>query len=186
MKDIRVAKRYAAALFGVARRDSILDAVEQDMTLVSRFLAEVPYLRAVLIQPLVSVARKNIVVDEAFGDRVTASSLNFLKLLIRKRREDLISECIREFRALLAEHTNTVDAEAWSAVPMTPDQQERLASGLHALTGKTVRLVAKVDHALVGGVVVRIGDTVMDGSVRGKLERLERQLLGANALGGIV
>jgi len=156
------------------------------MTLVSRFLAEVPYLRAVLIQPLVSVARKNIVVDEAFGDRVTASSLNFLKLLIRKRREDLISECIREFRALLAEHTNTVDAEAWSAVPMTPDQQERLASGLHALTGKTVRLVAKVDHALVGGVVVRIGDTVMDGSVRGKLERLERQLLGANALGGIV
>jgi len=186
LKDIRVAKRYAAALFGVARRDSILDAVEQDMTLVSRFLAEVPYLRAVLIQPLVSVARKNIVVDEAFGDRVTASSLNFLKLLIRKRREDLISECIREFRALLAEHTNTVDAEAWSAVPMTADQQERLASGLHALTGKTVRLVAKVDHALVGGVVVRIGDTVMDGSVRGKLERLERQLLGANALGGIV
>ena len=186
MKDIRVAKRYAAALFGVARRDSILDAVEQDMTLVSRFLAEVPYLRAVLIQPLVSVARKNIVVDEAFGDRVTASSLNFLKLLIRKRREDLISECIREFHALLAEHTNTVDAEAWSAVPMTADQQERLASGLHALTGKTVRLVAKVDHALVGGVVVRIGDTVMDGSVRGKLERLERQLLGANALGGIV
>jgi len=186
LKDIRVAKRYAAALFGVARRDGILDAVEQDMTLVSRFLAEVPYLRAVLIQPLVSVARKNIVVDEAFGDRVTASSLNFIKLLIRKRREGLINECIREFRALLAEHTNTVDAEAWSAIPMTLEQQEELSISLHKLTGKKVRLVSEVDKALVGGVVVRIGDTVMDGSVRGKLERLERQLLGANALGEIV
>lgn len=186
MKDIRVARRYAAALFGVARRDGILDAVEQDLTLISHFLAEVPYLRAVLMQPLVSVARKNTIVDEAFGDRTTASSLNFFKLLIRKRREDLIGECIREFRVLLAEHTNTVDAEAWAAVPMTLDQQERLVRSLHALTGKKVRLVAEVDRTLIGGVVVRIGDTVMDGSVRGKLERLERQLLGANALGGTV
>ncbi len=64
-----------------------------------------PYLRAVLMQPLVSDERKNKVVDDAFGDRVTASSLNFLKLLIRKRREDLIEECIREFRVLLAEHS---------------------------------------------------------------------------------
>ena len=69
---------------------------------------------------------------------------------------------------------------------MTLEQQEKLSVSLHKLTGKKVRLVSEVDKALVGGVVVRIGDTVMDGSVRGKLERLERQLLGANALGEIV
>ena len=77
------------------------------MTLISRFIAEVPYLRAVLLQPLVSDERKNKVVTDAFSDRVTASSLNFLKLLIRKRREDLIEEAIREFHKLLAEHSNT-------------------------------------------------------------------------------
>ena len=186
MKDIRVAKRYAAALFGVALRDGILDAVAEDLTLVSRFLDELPYLRAVLLQPLVSDTRKYSVVDEAFGDRITASALNFLKLLIRKRREDLITECIRDFRALLAEHHNTVDAEAWTAVAMSEQQQQQLVQSLQALTGKTVRLTAELDRTLVGGVVVRIGDTVIDGSVRGKLERLERQLLGANALGGIV
>ncbi len=157
----------------------------QDLTLISRFLAEVPYLRAVLMQPLVSDARKNMVATEAFGDRVTASSLNFLKLLIRKRREDLIDECIREFRALLAEHTNTVEAEASTAVPLTPEQQERLTQSLQTMTGKTIRLTAHVDQSLVGGVLVRIGDQVIDGSVRGKLERLEQQLLGANTLGGI-
>ena len=62
MKDIRVAQRYAAALFGVAKRDGILDAVAEDLALVRRFVAEVPYLRAVLMQPLVSDARKNKVV----------------------------------------------------------------------------------------------------------------------------
>ena len=186
MKDIRVAKRYAAALFGVARRDDILDAVAADLALVTRFLADVPYLRAVLMQPLVPVTRKNSVVDEAFGDRVTASTLNFVKLLIRKRREDLIAECVREFGLLLSEHTNTVDAEAWTAVALTPEQQEKLTQSLQTLTGKTVRLTTELDPALVGGAVVRIGDLIIDGSVRGKLERLERQLMGSNALGGTV
>lgn len=183
MKDIRVAKRYAGALFAVAERHGILDAVASDLTLIHRFLTEVPYLRAILMQPLVSDSRKNSVADEAFGDRVTAASLNFLKLLIRKRREDLIEECAREFRTLLADRNNTADAEASSAVALTPDQTERLTRSLQALTGKTIRLTAHVDTSLVGGVVVRIGDTVLDGSVRGKLERLERQLLGDNKSG---
>ena len=186
MKDVRVAKRYAGALFAVAERNGILDAVASDLTLISRFLAEVPYLRAIIMQPLVSDSRKNAVADDAFGDRVTAASLNFLKLLIRKRREELIEECTREFRTLMAEHTNTADAEASTAVPLTPDQTERLTQSLQKLTGKTIRLTTQVDASLVGGVVVRIGDTVMDGSVRGKLERLERQLSGANSVSGTI
>ena len=186
MKDIRVAKRYAAALFGVAQRDGILDAVEKDLLLIGRFLAEVPYLRSVLLLPLISDERKYKILDEAFGDRVTTSSLSFLKLMVRKRREDLIEEALREFRVLLAELENTVDAEAATAVPLTADQSARLTASLQTMTGKTVRLTAHLDPALVGGVVVRIGDTVIDGSVRGQLARLEQQLLGSNSLGGIV
>ncbi len=185
MKDTRVAKRYAAALFGVAKRDGILDAVTQDLALISRFIAEVPYLRAVLLQPLVSDTQKNKVVDDAFGDRVTAASLSFLKLLIRKRRENLIDECIRDFRLLVAEYNNTVDAEATTAIPLSPAQSEKLVQSLQTLTGKTVHLTAHVDSTMIGGVVVRIGDRVIDGSVRGRLARLEQQLLGARSLGGI-
>ena len=116
---------------------------------------------------------------------MTAASLNFLKLLIRKGREDLLEECAREFQVLLAEHTNTASAEVSTAIPLTPYQSARLTQKLQALTGKTILLTATVDAALVGGVVVRIGDTVMDGSVRGKLERLERQLSGANSQGAM-
>lgn len=180
MKDVRVASRYAGALFAVAERGGILDAVASDLELMRRFLTEVPRLRAVIMEPLVSDSRKFAVADEAFGDRVTASSLNFLKLLIRKHREDLIEECTREFNILLAEHTNTADAEVSSAVPLSPEQTTRLTQSLQAMTGKAIKLTTQVDAALVGGVVVRLGDTVIDGSVRGKLERLERQLLGDN------
>lgn len=178
MKDTRVAKRYAAALFGVAQRDGILDSVAQDITLIERFIGEVPYLRAVLLQPLVTEDRKFKVVDDAFGDRVTAASLNFVKLLIRKRREDLISECIAEFRHLVAQAQNRVSARATTAVPMTELQTQQMVMSLEKMTGKTVALTTDVDPAVLGGVVVRMGDTVIDGSVRGSLERLERQLMG--------
>lgn len=178
MKDIRVAKRYAAALFGVAQRDGAIDAITQDLVLVSRFIAEVPYLRAVLLQPLVTETRKNKVLDEAFGSRVSPTSLNFLRLLIRKRREDLIDEVMREFRSLVAAQQNRVDAIATTANPLSPGQEERLTQSLQSMTGKTVSLTTNVDPAIVGGVVVRIGDSVIDGSVRGQLQRLEQQLLG--------
>lgn len=178
MKDIRVARRYAAALFGIAQRDGAVDAISQDLALISRFIAEVPYLRAVLLQPLVSEVRKNKVIAEAFGSRVSPTSLNFLKLLIKKRREDLIEESIRDFHALVAAQQNRVDAVATTAGPISETQEARLTQSLQALTGKTVSLTTAIDPQIMGGVVVRIGDTVIDGSVRGQLERLEQQLLG--------
>ena len=183
MKDIRVAARYAGALFAVADRNDILDAVAKDLVLMHRFLSEVPRLRAVVMEPLVSDSRKFAVADEAFGDRVTAASLNFLKLLIRKHREDLLEECAREFYALLAERNNTADAEVTTAVPLSSAQAAQLIKSLQAMTGKTIRLLPEVDPALVGGVTVRMGDTIIDGSVRGRLARLERQLLGDNTSG---
>jgi F-type H+-transporting ATPase subunit delta len=180
MKDVRVAKRYAAALFGIAKRDNILDAVTADVALIERFIAEVPYLRAVLLQPLVSETKKAKVATDAFGERVTATSLNFVKLLIRKRRENLIDECIREYRTLVAELQNRVDAVATTAVPLSVEQTERLTQSLQRLTGKDVHLTTTVDAAIVGGTIVRMGDTIIDGSVRGRLARLEQQLMGAS------
>lgn len=178
MKDIRVAKRYAAALFGVAERDGTLDSVAQDLALMERFVSDVPYLRAVLLQPLVSDTRKFKVAEEAFGDRVTATTLNFLKLLIRKRREELIDVCIAEFRVLLADSRNEVSAAVTTAVPLTDAQTKAMVVSLQNMTGKTITLAAMIDPAVIGGAVVRMGDTVIDGSVRGRLARLERQLMG--------
>ena len=178
MKDTRVAGRYAAALFAAALRDGILDAVTQDLVVVERYIVEIPYLRAVLQQPFVSAAQKYKLAGDAFGDRITATSLNFVKLLIKKRRENLISECIRAYRDLLAVHFNTLEATASTAVPMTAEQAQRLTKSLEAITGKKVTLTTEVDSRIMGGVVVRMGDTIIDGSLRSRLLRLEERLLG--------
>jgi F-type H+-transporting ATPase subunit delta len=178
MKEVRVAKRYAAALFGIAVRDEIVDSVTADLALVERLLQDVSYLKAVLNQPTVSQSHKDQVATDAFGDRVTATTLSFLKLLIRKRREDLIGDCAREFRMLVAERDNTAEATVSSAISLTTSQTETLRQSLEHLTGKRVHLTTQLDTEMLGGVVVRMGDTIIDGSLRGRLLRLEQQLLG--------
>jgi F-type H+-transporting ATPase subunit delta len=179
MKDTRVANRYSAALFEVAKADAILDAVGEDLSLIERSLRQHDLLREMLSQPLVTQERKSKMLADVFGDNITATSLNFLKLLVRKRRADLVQETIDEFRVLLAEHLNIVDATARTAVAMTASQKEALVKSLEKLTGKRVNLTAEVDPNMIGGVIVRIGDNIIDGSVRGRLHRLETQLLGS-------
>jgi F-type H+-transporting ATPase subunit delta len=186
MRETRVAKRYAAALFEIAKRDEIVDAIGEDLALIERLLRESATLRTMFTQPLMTDDRKVQMVTQVFGDRITATSLNFLKLLIRKRRADIINETVEEFRTLLLNHLNIVDATAQTAVPMNADQLDRLTKSLATLTGKKVNLTAEVDPDLIGGVVVRIGDDIIDGSLRGRLHRLEQHLLGARTLGGSI
>jgi F-type H+-transporting ATPase subunit delta len=186
MKDIRVAKRYAGALFGVASRDGIIDAVTKDIEIVEQSLLNVANLRSVLLTPLVTDAEKNKVLGDAFGDRITATTLEFLKLLIRKGREGLIDESIQEFRILLADSANMIEAVATTAVPMTSAQTEQLTQSLKSLTGKNIRLTLEVDTSIIAGSIVRLGDTVIDGSVRSRFERLEQHLLGSSKLGGAI
>ena len=179
MKETRVAKRYAAALFEVAKRDGILDAVGQDLSLVERSLKQQPLLRTVLSQPLVTEERKSKMVTDVFSDNITATSLSFIKLLVRKRRGDMVQEAIDAFRVLLSEHLGIVDASARTAVALSASQSAALTKSLEKLTGKRVNLTAEVDASIVGGIIVRIGDDIIDGSVAGRLHRLELQLLGS-------
>jgi F-type H+-transporting ATPase subunit delta len=177
-KDIRVARRYSSALFDIAVRDDTVDVISSDLTLVESFVRDVPYLRAVLMQPLVSEDQKVKVLSEAFGDRTTATTLNFLYLLVRKRRENLIDEVIADYRRLADEQAGRVTAHVKSAVPLTGDQLIAITKSLQLKTGKNVQLTTEVTAEILGGLLVRIGDHVIDGTLRGRLERVRQQLLG--------
>jgi len=179
MKDPIVARRYAAALFEVARRDDAIDVVWADLTAIEREMKNSPALRDVFLHPLATQERKIYFADKAFGDRISAATLSFLKLLVRKNREGLLDLCISEYRTLVESLHNQVEAVASSVVPLTEAQSASLVTSLKAMTGKTINLSQKIDPSVIGGVVVRIGDTIIDGSLRGRLRRLEEQLLGA-------
>ena len=113
----------------------------------------------------------------ALGGKVQPLTLNLLNLLVDKRRAGVLPQVYEEYERLVRSFQNIALATAVTAVPLDAAQQAALERSLEARTGKDIELKTEVDPAVMGGVLVRIGDTVLDGTVRGKLERLREQLL---------
>ena len=182
--DTRVAKRYAAALYDSVASESnaggqTVDSTLADLQVVGDMLANVKYLRGILQQPLVSDERKFKVINDAFANRIGATSVKFLDLLVRKRRENLIDACIAEFKREADERAGRVEAFVETPLPLDEAQLQRMRQALEQRTGKTIRLHASVDNAMIGGVRVRIGDDVIDAGLKTRLETLHRRLLAA-------
>jgi F-type H+-transporting ATPase subunit delta len=177
MREESVARRYAVALFYQALQTKTLEAVHRDLGTVARADDKVPELHVLLNQPLITEANKKAALNAGFGSTIGKPTLLFLNLLIDKRRIGLLPEIYAEFDRRVREHSNIALAEAISAVPLTPAEQKSLQASLEKRTGKKIELKTDVDPSLIGGVMVRIGDTVMDGTVKSQLERLREHLL---------
>jgi F-type H+-transporting ATPase subunit delta len=179
MREESVARRYAAAFFESAQKSGTINEAQADMMTVARTLIDSPKLVALLRQPLVTESRKKAALKDALSAKIRPQTLGFLFLLVDKRRIDMLADVEQEFTQRVRASNNVALAKAVSAIPLSPTEQESLRRSLEARTGKTIELETSVDSALIGGVLVRIGDTVLDGSVRGNLERLREQLLAA-------
>jgi F-type H+-transporting ATPase subunit delta len=177
MAEESVARRYAAALMNQALASGSLDTVATELNVVAKTLQDSPLLAAFLANPLVVRERKQAIVGQLFEKEVGKATMGFLSLLVDKRRIDSFDEVKTEFDRLIRAHKNIALASATSAVPLTPAQLKDLEKALEARTGKDIELTTSVDPSLMGGILVRIGDTVLDGTVKGKLERLREQLL---------
>lgn len=177
MREEIVARRYAAALFTQALRNGVLDDQSADLSAAANLIAANGQFTALLNQPLVTEARKKKAINQALTGKVQAPTLAFLGLLVDKRRIGILPEIEAEFRRLVREQNRVASATAVSATPLTPDQLAALEKSLEARTGKDIELTTEVDPSLIGGVLIRLGDTILDGSVRGNLDRLREQLL---------
>ncbi len=178
MKNPRVAHRYAHALMAVAEEQKAVDAVAADLESVGRTLSGSRELRLLLASPVVSDAKKSGVLKAVFGERVDALTSGFMELLVRKHREFILQEVIDQFFALRDEMRGIMTVDVSSVTPLERSQEDTLTRELNKRTGKTVRLRMKDDPAMKGGLIVRIGDTVLDASVRRQLERLREQFAG--------
>ena len=175
-----LATRYARALVDVATKAGAATTPEKTAVELADFIAVLnrsAELRGVLVSPAVAPAKKKLIITE-IGARLGLSrtTLNFLRVVIDHRRLALLPEMLPAFQALLDERMGVVRAEVASAQAVDPDQQSALAARLGALTGKRARLHFTVDPSLLGGVVARIGSTIYDGSVRGRLQAIGRRL----------
>jgi len=177
VRDTKAAKRYASALFQAARKLCRIDAVERDLNALGSLIESAPLFQRALESPLVPGDRKRALVDRILAGDVDDLTRRFLYLLIDKRREEILPAVRIEFSRQADNARGLVRAEALVAAPLDEAQVAELVCGLEQRTGKRVELSVRVDPAVIGGVMVRLEDTVIDGSVRGALERLREQML---------
>ncbi|MDP4162763.1 MAG: F0F1 ATP synthase subunit delta [Bacillota bacterium] len=177
MSNSMVAKRYSLALFQIVKEQQTLDSVEAELRVVKEVLAASTELKAVLKSPKLSTEKKKEVLKAAFSS-VSTSVLNTMMILVDRHREDQIPEVADGFIALANEDRGIAEAKVYSVRPLTDAEKEALSSSFATKVGKkSLRIENIVDTHLLGGMKLRIGNRIYDGSLRGKLDRLERKLL---------
>ncbi|HEX8237946.1 MAG TPA: F0F1 ATP synthase subunit delta [Abditibacteriaceae bacterium] len=174
--DIRAARRYARALFQLALERNEVDSIAAGLREVAQVAGGSRELMQVLNHPRITRQRKKELLSHVFGGALRTDIERFLFLLVERERAGIILSVASEFEHLLDEYRREVDAEAVTTVPLSAAQEAALLQRLQAATGYTVRLKTRVDESILGGLVVRIGDRLIDGSVRARLEVLREQL----------
>jgi len=182
------ARRYARALHEQARAQDAVPAVDDDMETLHATLEASDDLVRFFQSPIISQERKHGVVRALFDERLHELSSGLLRLLVEKKREGLVQEIVQAYRALRDAEEGRVEAQAQVAHDLDKAGRDQLQAALEGLLGKQVRLTVEQNPDLIGGVVVRIGDTVYDRSVRRQLDalrsRLERGQTAVESNGG--
>jgi F-type H+-transporting ATPase subunit delta len=172
-----IAARYAAALFDLAREDRAIARLEADVDSLDAALRESADFRAMTVSPLFSredQSRALAVLSEKM--QLSALTGNTLALMAQKRRLFVLPQLIAELRSRIAAEKGEITAEVTSAAALTAEQARQLAETLKARVGKDVKLKAAVDESLIGGLVVKLGSTMIDTSVRAKLAALQNAM----------
>jgi len=174
-----IARNYAEALLELAERDDALERYGEGMETVARLLEENSSFRVFLETPRIPVGEKKDVIRSTFGDVMPKHLVNFVLLVIDKRRHRLLREIARAYHDLVDERLNRVRVEVTVARPMAEDVASRLPDALSELLGKKAVPQIRLKPEILGGVIVRAGDRVYDGSLRRRLGSMRRQLLSA-------
>jgi len=178
-----VSRRYAQALLMIAFEKNALDQYEKELEVFAAILETEPRLKEVMDNPKVLPEDKKKLLEQVIQGRVCPIVHNFLCLIVDKRRESFFLDIISEFSRYADEARHIVDAEVRSVVALTEKDYHNLEVRLAKATGNQVRLKSIIDPTLIGGLVVRIGDTVIDGSVIKRLSLLRKRLQQAQLEG---
>jgi F-type H+-transporting ATPase subunit delta len=167
---------YAQALFGVARAEGTLAEVEDELFRFSQTLKGNDELRTALTDPGIPAARRQQIVEDLLGGRASPTTVALVSMVVGTGRARQLPAIIERLVEMSAAEANKEVAEVRSAVPLTDDQRDRLAKALEDATGKQVEIKVVVDPSVLGGIVTQVGDTVIDGSVRRRLDQLRNSL----------
>ncbi len=175
MNDQRI-DGYARALFEIARAEGTIDQVEDELFRFARAYESSDSLRSALSDQTLPAARRQGIVEDLLGGKASNTTVQLVSMIAGSGRASDLVAIIDRLVARASSAKNLEVAEVRTAVALTGDQETRLAAALTKATGKSINLKVVVDPSVIGGVVATIGDTVIDGSVRSRLEQLKSRL----------
>jgi F-type H+-transporting ATPase subunit delta len=171
-----IARRYAAAIFDIARKQNTIDRTLEDVQGIAQVFSsrKVAYL---LTEPKVPAKRKETAVRQALASKVLPTSLNLALLVVQRELVEAMRNIANELEKLVLDYKNEAKAQVTTAAPMDEAQSNSVKQALERRTGKTILMQTRVQPEILGGVVARVGDQLIDGSVRYRLTALRQQLL---------
>ncbi len=179
MKQTILARRYAKALFAVGKEEGKFDDYNKVVQGVSALYASTPELVDALTNPLYPLdVREKVMEGMVASMGVEKVMANFLNLLVAKKRAEILPEIAEEFQAMVDEEKNISHGSVISAVKLSAKLQAKVQATLEKLTGKKVELTTSVDPSIIGGVITKVGDLELDGSIKTQLASLKDSIKG--------
>lgn len=177
---LSVARVYAAALTQIGRETRSLPAIGEDLAAIVKLFDEDAYFRGFFTSPRLDRAVKWKAVSKAFAGKVGRPALGLMKVLVEKGREAVLPDVASEFEKMKDFAENRIHAYVVVAKPLADDLRAAIASRLERASGKSVMLHQRVDPTVLGGAAIRVGDRVIDRTVKTKLAAMKKQLLTSN------
>lgn len=173
----RVSIRYARAIFALALEEKKLAEVNSDLESIKKLIQVNKDFGSFVLNPLVGHNQASAIIGEMFTDKVNSLTANFLQLICKKKRLNLLSEIIMRFEELLMAHNNQVFAKISSADELDSVQIDEIKSNLENMTNKSVLIKTKKDSSLIGGFTVQVEGVIIDNSIQNQLVKLKEKLI---------
>jgi F-type H+-transporting ATPase subunit delta len=176
LENNKVASRYAKALFESTLESGETDKVAHDLASVNELMTNVPTLVLFLENPAISTEEKQQFLDQQFGKTIGAWVLRLMKLLVENKRVAIFPPLVEQFNALMLQRENAAHAEVITATELEEELRNRIGKTLETTFGfSRVDLQNRVDPGLLGGMIIKLQDRVIDGSYIGRLEEMRKQ-----------
>ena len=180
MKNTVLAKRYAKALFAVGKEENAFADFTKTLNEMAELFVGMPEVADALTNPLYPVEAREKVMEHLLASMQVPQVLgNFFKLLVQKKRANILPDIAAVFQAMVDADNNMCQGTVVSAMELTPELSAKVKATLEKITGKQVVLTAQVDPSIIGGIVAKVGDLVLDGSIRSQLAGLKESIKGS-------
>lgn len=170
-------RRYALALYEVAEKKGKVDEYIQDLKDILKLIKENDYLQEVIKHPRISTLKKKEIFKTIFSGKISDDVLSFLLVLIDKDRILYLDKKITEMEKIKLEKSNIMIAEVKSALPLTGEEKENIKNLLHKKYSKDIIIKDSIDKSVIGGVYIKIGDDIIDGTLKNKINMMKELIL---------